>query len=96
MIAAPFGFVAADVPVVFQFNSAGLIQPNAPVAAAQIYSNAELNPQNSIGLGTWYLVTFYDANGARISQAGLAWQFTQVAGSIVDISEMTPYLATGS
>src|SRR5579864_3171521 len=67
VIAAPGGFVAATEIVTFQFDATGHIQPNAPAAAAQIYSNLELNPQNASGLGTYYLVTFYDQNGARIN-----------------------------
>jgi len=95
VIAAPGGFVAADIPVVFQFNAAGQIQPNPPAAAAQIYSNAELNPQNSIGLGTYYLVTFYDQNGAQLNMSPMWWQFYEAAGSTVDISQITPVSTVG-
>lgn len=95
IIAAPYGFVAADIPVVFQFNAAGQIQPNAPSVAAQIWSNRELNPQNSIGLGTYYLVIFYDQNGARLNVSPMWWQFPQVANSIVDISTMVPFSTVG-
>lgn len=90
VIAAPYGQVLAAVPIVFQFDSDGNLQ-----SGAQLWSNLELNPQNAIGLGTYYLVTFYDANGAVISQPGVAWQFTQATNSTVDISSMTAYLATG-
>jgi len=96
IIAAPYGFVPADVEIFFQFNAAGQIQPNAPATAAQIYSNAELNPQNSIGLGTYYLVTFYDANGARLNKVPLWWQFSQAANSTVDIGEMTAFMTEGN
>lgn len=95
VIAAPFGFVSGSFEVVFQFNAAGLIQPNSPAVAAQIYSNAELNPQNSVGLGTYYLVTFYDANGGRINKLPMWWQFPEVAGSTVDISNMTAISTVG-
>lgn len=95
VIASPYGVVLADVPVTFQFNAQGKIQPNAPATAAQIYSNAELNPQNSVGLGTYYLVTFYDQNGARLNQAPMWWQFTQSANSTVDIGEIIPFATVG-
>lgn len=95
VLAAPFGYVSGAIEVVFQFNSAGLIQPNSPSAAAQIYSNAELNPQNHVGLGTYYLVTFYDADGARINKIPMWWQFPEAAGSTVDISQMTPISTVG-
>lgn len=90
VIAAPYGFVSAAIPIVFQFDSTGkLIQP------AQLYSNLELNPQNGIGLGTYYLVTFYDQNGARINAVPLWWQFPEAANSTVDIGEVTPYATVG-
>jgi hypothetical protein len=95
VIVAPYGFVAADIPIVFQFDSNGDILPNSPAVAAQIYSNMELNPQNDEGLGTYYLVTFYDANGARINRQPMWWQFTEVAGSTVDIGFITPYATVG-
>ena len=90
VIASPFGFVAADKIVTFQFDSTGNLVP-----PAKIYSNAELEPQNSIGLGTYYLVTFYDANGARINKSPMWWQFTQAANATVDISEVTPFATVG-
>lgn len=95
VIAAPFGFVAANIEVVFQFNSAGQIQPNSPATAAQIYSNKELQPQNSQGLGTYYLVTFYDANGGRINKNPMWWQFPEATGATVDISNITPISTIG-
>ena len=96
IIAAPYGFVCADVPVVFQFNAAGQIQPNAPAATADIWSNEELNPQlSSTLLGTYYFVTFYDQNGAILNATPLWWQFPNVAGSTVDISQMTPISTVG-
>ena len=92
VIAAPYGFVSGSEIVVFQFNAASQIQPNAPAVAAQIYSNLELSPQNANGLGTLYLVTLYDANGARVNQSPMLWQFQNPANSTVDISTMTAYL----
>ncbi len=90
VIAAPYGFVSAAIPIVFQFDSTGkLVQP------AQLYSNLELNPQNGIGLGTYYLVTFYDQNGARINLVPMWWQFPEAANSTVDIGEVTPYATVG-
>ena len=54
VVAAPYGFVSGAIEINFQFDENGdLVQP------AQIYSNAELQPQNEIGLGTYYLVTFF-------------------------------------
>ena len=96
VIAAPHGFVSSEVPVTFQFDANGNIQPNAPAAAAQIYSNAELNPRNATGLATYYLVTFYDANGARISEGQMWWQFPEGAGSTVDVGNMVPVLTEGN
>jgi hypothetical protein len=96
VIAAPYGFVAANKEVVFQFNSAGQIQPNAPDAAAQIYSNRELQPQLSPTLlGTYYLVSFFDQNGARINKSPMWWQFYEAANSTVDISNMTALSTVG-
>jgi hypothetical protein len=90
VIAPPYGFVGASLEVTFQFDATGnLVQP------AQLYSNAELNPQNGMGLGTYYLVTVYDQNGARINQDPMWWQFTEAAGATVDISAMTPYATVG-
>ena len=96
VIAAPYGFVCADVPVVFQFNAAGQVQPNAPAATADIWSNRELQPQlSSTLLGTYYFVTFYDQNGAILNATPLWWQFPETAGSTVDISQMTPISTVG-
>jgi hypothetical protein len=81
VIAAPYGIVAANIPLVFQFDSTGaLVQP------AKIWSNAEISP----ALGTHYLVTFYDQNGARLNQP-LGWQFSQAANATVDIGTMVPF-----
>lgn len=91
VIAAPYGFVSAAEPVVFQFDSTGNIQ-----SGAQIYSNKELQPQNSLGLGTYYLVTFYDANGARINKNPMWWQFSQASGSTVDIGTVIPISTIGN
>lgn len=95
VLAAPYGIIPAEQVVVFQFDVNGNILPNSPAVAAQIYSNAELNPQNTNGLGTYYLVTFYDANGARINVRPLWWQFPQAAGATVDISRLTPFATIG-
>lgn len=90
VIAAPYGFVCAAIPVIFQFDGTGaLIQP------AQLWSNLELNPQNSVGLGTYYLVTFYDQNGAVLNAVPLWFQFTEAANATVDISKMTPFATIG-
>ena len=93
VVANPYGLVQSSIPVVFQFDENGDILPNSPATEAQIWSNAELNPQNVIGLGTYYRVTVYDQNGAPLSS--MNWQFTQAAGSTVNISEMTAYAAQG-
>lgn len=95
IIAAPFGIIPGSLEVVFQFDENGDILPNAPAVAAQIYSNLELNPQNEEGLGTYYLVTFYDANGARINASPMWWQFIQAANTTVDIGEVTPFATVG-
>ena len=90
IIADPFGFVVAAKPVTFQFDSTGnLVQP------AQIWSNKELNPQNDVGLGTYYRVTLYNANGARVNQTPMWWQFTEDDGDTVDISALTPFATVG-
>jgi hypothetical protein len=91
VIAAPGGFVAADIPVVFQFDANGAL-----IAPSKIWSNRELNPQLSPTLlGTYYLVTFYDQNGAVLNATPLWWQFPEVINSIVDISIMTPISTVG-
>lgn len=96
VIAAPGGFVAADIPVVFQFNALGQVQPNPPAVAAKIWSNEELNPQlSSVLLGTYYLVTFYDQNGAVLNATPMWWQFPESNGATVDISQMTPISTVG-
>lgn len=90
VIAPPGGLVMATEVVVFQFDANGQIQANA-----QIYSNRELQPQNSLGLGTYYLVTFYDANGARINKTPMWWQFAENTGATIDLGTMTPYAVLG-
>lgn len=95
VVAAPYGFVSAAIPVVFQLDGNGNILPNAPAAAAQLYSNAELYPQTSEGLGTYYLVTCFDQNGAILNPTPMWWQFTQAANSTVNISEMIPFSTVG-
>jgi hypothetical protein len=90
IIANPGGFVAADIPVVFQFDKNGaLIQP------AKIWSNEELDPQNTVGLGTFYLVTFYDQNGAILNNTPLWWIFPEIINSTVDISQMVAISTVG-
>ena len=89
VIAAPYGFVSAETVVTFQLDANGDI-----IAPAKIYSNLELNPQNSVGLGTYYLVTFYDQNNAALNQP-MWWQFTQAANSTVDIGEIVPISTVG-
>jgi hypothetical protein len=91
IIAAPHGFVFANVAVTFQFDKNGaLIQP------VNIWSNEELQPQlSSVLLGTYYLVTFYDQNGALLNDTPLWWQFPNTIGSTVDISNMTPISTVG-
>jgi len=87
VIASPFGFVSGNLEVVFQFDGNGDLVP-----PAQIFSNAELNPRTATGIATYYLVTCYDANGARINVQPMWWQFQNAANSVVDISTMTAYL----
>lgn len=95
ILANPYGIIPGQEIITFQFDENGDILPNAPAAVAQIYSNLELNPQNENGLGTYYLVTLYDANGARINSVPMWWQFTEEANSTVDISTMTPFQTVG-
>src|SRR5580704_3232679 len=81
VLGVPGGLIPSSQVVTFQFDANGdLVQP------AQIYSNAELSPQNGSGLGTFYLVSIYDANGAPLNASPLFWQFPQAANSTVDIS----------
>jgi len=90
IIVTPFGIVAGGIPINFQFDKNGdLVQP------AQLWSNAELNPQNSIGLGTYYLVSFYDANGAIINKVPMWFQFTEADGDTVDLGQVTPFATVG-
>ena len=95
VIASPYGFVAGNIPVVFQFDENGDILPLPGQATAQIWSNEELNPQNQIGLGTYYLVTFYDANGATINKLPLWFQFTEANGATIDLGQMVPFSTVG-
>src|ERR1035437_8998267 len=91
IMAAPGGFVSAAALVTFQLDANGdLIQP------AKLWSNEELNPQlSSTLLGTYYLVTFYDQNGARLNVSPMWWQFPELNGATVDISQMTPVSTVG-
>lgn len=91
VIANPGGFVSGSTEVAFQFDANGLL-----VQPAQLWSNLELQPQQPGGfLATYYLVTFYDANGARLNTRPMWWQFPLPVGSTVDISQMTPILTIG-
>lgn len=81
MLAGPGGLVPASQILVFQLDASGNIQ-----SGAKLYSNAELGPT-----GTYYKVAIYDANGARLNASQTYWQFTESAGSTVDISQMTPF-----
>ena len=90
VIASPYGQVSSNIPIVFQFDANGDIQ-----SGAQLWSNFELNPQTVDGLGTWYLVSWFDQNGAQLSDPGVLWQFTQTNGSTVDIGTMTSISPTG-
>jgi len=58
------------------------------IGTPQVWSNAELNPQNSDGLGTWYIVNFYDENNTRLNNAPMIWVFPNTGGSTVDIGTM--------
>lgn len=95
IIAAPGGIISASQKVIFQLDANGNILPPAGQLAAKIYSNLELAPQNTQGLGTYYLVAFYDANGARLNLLPMWWQFVEPANTTVDISLMTPYATVG-
>ena len=75
VIAAPNGFVSSEVPIVFQFDANGNIE-----AGAEIWSNEELNPQTVDGLGTYYIVSIYDKNNARLNDPQW-WLFNQSAGA---------------
>lgn len=85
VIASPYGHVLGGTTNAVQFyfdDTANLIQP------AEIWSNAELNPQNSNGFGTWYVVNFYDKNGGRLNNSPMTWVFPNAPGTSVDISTM--------
>ena len=86
VVAAPNGFVSSKIPIVFQLDANGNIE-----AGAEIWSNEELNPQTVDGLGTYYIVTFYDKNNARISEPQW-WLLNQSAGGTVDIGTMMAYV----
>ena len=86
VVAAPNGFVSSKIPIVFQLDANGNIE-----AGAEIWSNEELNPQTVDGLGTYYIVTFYDKNNARISEPQW-WLLNQSAGGTVDIGTMMAFV----
>lgn len=91
VLAAPYGLVMGNIPVSFYFDRNGDLEPGA-----QIWSNAELLPQNERGFATYYLVSFYDANGSPLNTTPMWWQFQNPAGSTVDISTMTAYVNGGN
>lgn len=80
VIASPYGQVAAGVTVRFLFDANGNL-----AGIPQIWSNAELTPA-----GTYYLVNFWDANGARINLIPLQITFTQAINSTVDLGTIIP------
>lgn len=87
VIAAPFGQVMAGIPIKIYFDASCNVITTGGVN--QIWSNLELNPQQSPSLlGTWYTVNFYDANNCRVNQNPLTWIFPNAAGSTVDIGGM--------
>ena len=87
VVAAPYGQVSGKTKAVFQLNAAGALAANA-----QIWSNAELTPQLSpILLGTYYLVTLYDANDAPVSDP-MWWIFPNFIGATVDIATMMAFI----
>ncbi len=61
IIVSPCGLMMASVPTSFQFGSTGNL-----VDTCQIWSNAELNPQNLSGLGTFFKVTIYDSTERQL------------------------------
>ena len=75
VVAAPNGFVSSKIPIVFQLDANGNIE-----AGAEIWSNEELNPQTVDGLGTYYIVSIYDKNNARLNDPQW-WLFNQSAGA---------------
>lgn len=78
------GQVVAATPILFSVVNGNLS------GTCQIYSNAELLPQNATGLATLYFVALFDQNGACLSDAATRWQFSNPAGSVVDVSGMIP------
>jgi len=89
IIASPGGQVMSSIPVLLNFDNTGNLD-----TGSQIWSNAELNPQNNQGLGTWYYVSFFDANGSKINRSPFIWQFPQAAGSTVPITSMVAQAAS--
>lgn len=70
------GYVASGISVTFRFDANGNL-----LGSCKVWSNAELSGN------TFYNVTFYDQNNSRIGNPA-TWQFTQAAGSTVDIGTM--------
>jgi hypothetical protein len=88
IIAPPFGQVLAGVTDVVYFDTSSNVITTG--GNNVIWSNLELNPQLSpVLLGTWYIVNFYNSNGARLNIQPQTWQFTVPNGTVVDISSMT-------
>ena len=69
-------YVVAALPVTFRFDANGNL-----LGSCKVWSNAELSGN------TQYAVNFYDNNNARLGNPAV-WQFTQAAGSVVDIGTM--------
>jgi len=90
VVNSPNGVVCASIPITFQLDANGDLVP-----PARLFSNYELNPQNSLGLGTYYLVQVLDQQGTRVNKLPMCWQFTEAAGSVVDISQMIPFAPFG-
>jgi hypothetical protein len=83
VVANPSQVVAAT-PILFSVVNGNLS------GTCQVYSNAELLPQNATGLATLYFAALFDQSGARLSDEATRWQFSNPAGSVVDISGMIP------
>jgi hypothetical protein len=87
VVASPYGHVPAKLKLVLQLNALGALAANA-----QIWSNAELTPQLSPTLlGTYYLVTLYDANNSPVSDP-MWWIFPNLIGAMVDIATMVAFI----
>jgi hypothetical protein len=85
IIASPYGQVLGGTKnaVRFYFD-----ENSDLIGTPQIWSNEELNPQNIDGLGTWYVVNFFDANGTCLNNGAMIWIFPNDAGATIDIGTM--------